>query len=126
MYTPFVSGRAVAGQPQPPSKLCLSCHDGVTAIDNYGGATGGSITMSGSRKLGTNLKNDHLIGIVYPDSDPYFHDKSSLAPVKLVTVDGEADRIECTSCHDPHLTTNGRFLRVTLTGSQICLTCHNK
>lgn len=34
--------------------------------------------------------------------------------------------VECASCHDPHQTANPTFLRVTSTGSQICLTCHNK
>jgi predicted CXXCH cytochrome family protein len=33
--------------------------------------------------------------------------------------------IECSSCHDPHASTE-TFLRVTASGSQLCLTCHNK
>jgi len=33
--------------------------------------------------------------------------------------------IECSSCHDPHTSTE-TFLRVSATGSQLCLTCHNK
>lgn len=33
--------------------------------------------------------------------------------------------IECSSCHDPHATTE-TFLRVSGAGSQLCLTCHNK
>lgn len=35
-------------------------------------------------------------------------------------------RVECASCHDPHNTTNGTFLRRTNAGSGLCLTCHNK
>lgn len=34
--------------------------------------------------------------------------------------------IECASCHDPHGTTNTFFLRVTKSGSQLCLSCHVK
>jgi len=34
--------------------------------------------------------------------------------------------IECASCHDPHGTGNSFFLRVTKTGSQLCLSCHIK
>jgi predicted CXXCH cytochrome family protein len=34
--------------------------------------------------------------------------------------------IECASCHDPHGTTNTFFLRVTKSGSQLCLSCHIK
>lgn len=33
--------------------------------------------------------------------------------------------IECSSCHDPHTTTE-TFLRVSTAGSQLCLTCHDK
>ena len=33
--------------------------------------------------------------------------------------------IECSSCHDPHATTE-TFLRVSTAGSQLCLTCHDK
>ncbi|HEY6006199.1 MAG TPA: cytochrome c3 family protein [Anaeromyxobacter sp.] len=34
--------------------------------------------------------------------------------------------IECASCHDPHGTGNTFFLRVTKSGSQLCLSCHIK
>lgn len=34
--------------------------------------------------------------------------------------------IECASCHDPHGTGNGFFLRVTKSGSRLCLACHTK
>ncbi len=34
--------------------------------------------------------------------------------------------IECTSCHDPHQTVNGTFLRLSTTSSSICVACHNK
>jgi len=33
--------------------------------------------------------------------------------------------IECSSCHDPHATTE-TFLRVSPAGSMLCLTCHDK
>ena len=33
--------------------------------------------------------------------------------------------VECASCHDPH-SNNSTFLRVTNTGSAVCLTCHAK
>ena len=34
--------------------------------------------------------------------------------------------IECASCHDPHGTGNEFFLRVTKSGSRLCLSCHVK
>lgn len=38
---------------------------------------------------------------------------------------GEVPFVECSSCHDPHIASQ-LFLRVSNTGSQLCLTCHDK
>ncbi len=142
MYSPFAgprpagdtarnqdAGNSLSG----PSKLCLSCHDGVTAIDNYGGTTGGTILMgavNASANLGTDLRNDHPIGLQYPDDsvNTGFNDPTGFTGVKLVTLNAE-QRVECTSCHDPHdysLGASEPYLRRTLVGSAICLECHNK
>jgi len=126
MYTPLASGRTITGQPDGPSKLCLSCHDGVTAVDNYGGVQRNSEYITGNANIGTDLRDDHPIGITYPVGETGYNDKVTLQGVKLVTVGGEADRVECTSCHDPHDNSQDPFLRVTKAGSQICLECHNK
>jgi predicted CXXCH cytochrome family protein len=34
--------------------------------------------------------------------------------------------VECASCHDPHTDANPTFLRVSNTGSAVCLSCHVK
>jgi len=34
--------------------------------------------------------------------------------------------VECSTCHDPHSTTNATFLRTSNAGSALCLACHNK
>jgi hypothetical protein len=47
---------------------------------------------------------------------------------------GEGYEVECASCHDPHgvpsagpgSVFNATFLRVTNTGSAVCLSCHTK
>jgi predicted CXXCH cytochrome family protein len=38
---------------------------------------------------------------------------------------GEVPYVECSSCHDPHISTK-LFLRVKNDGSRLCLTCHDK
>jgi len=45
-----------------------------------------------------------------------------------VAIPGGANQpyVECASCHDPHNTTNGTFLRWTNANSALCLACHNK
>ncbi len=119
-------------QPRGPSKRCLGCHDGVTAIDNYGGTGGTGIVISGSAALDADLSNDHPIGVVYPSDPTQYRDPSGFAPginggdgVRLVTIDGD-DRVECTSCHEPHNNGLGQFLRVPLQESYLCLQCHIK
>jgi len=39
---------------------------------------------------------------------------------------GSGPSVECASCHDPHSDTNPTFLRVSNTGSGVCLSCHVK
>ncbi|NMG44665.1 hypothetical protein GPA22_13130 [Aromatoleum toluvorans] len=43
---------------------------------------------------------------------------------------GAGPSVECASCHDPHVPSKGSdniaFMRVTTSGSQICLSCHTK
>lgn len=162
-----------AGQPGGASKLCLSCHDGTIALGSVlvlGGRTNPDIKVSGTapdgtmpagegassgftRRLGTDLTNDHPISFTYDD--------------RLANDDGELRRptatpdvgprkpghqpalplsgamLECTSCHDPHIRGTGpenikflrlnRFQEVPATSpffekqrDQICLGCHEK
>lgn len=128
----FVMYSSTAGQPEGHSKLCLSCHDGVTAIDSYGGNTG-SIVMTGPEALGTDLSNDHPIGVEYPTSMPAdYNDPATFAPginggvgVRLVEINS-VERVECSSCHNVHNNGLGNFLRVPVQESYICLQCHIK
>jgi len=129
----FTMYSSSAGQPEGPSKMCLSCHDGVTAIDNYGGNGGTGIVITGSAAVGTDLSNDHPIGIQYPTDRPgEYNDPSTFDPginngpgVHLVEISG-VDRVECTSCHEPHNNGLGNFLRVPIQESYLCLQCHIK
>ncbi len=98
MYGTTVAGTQTDPAPNAPSKACLSCHDGATAINsivNLPGAaalnqtyyvsmtTDGGTTWSGDgtpvtmpagsyANVGTDLTNDHPISIPYnaPNADP--------------------------------------------------------
>ncbi|MEW6072969.1 MAG: cytochrome c3 family protein [Planctomycetota bacterium] len=122
-FTMYVTLDGHSGTPDGTSLLCLSCHDGVTAMDNYGGNTGGSNVMTGGAVVGTDLSNDHPIGIEYPAADPDYQ-ATPLNGLPLFN-DGTKDRVECATCHDPHGAGFGDFLRDTTGGSQICLDCHD-
>jgi len=135
-------------QPSGSSKLCLSCHDGATAIDSFGGNVGTNF-MGGSAAVGANddLTDDHPISITY-DAALSSVDQGLFDPTATTVTIGDggdktrtgtvsdlllpADKVQCSSCHDVHNNfvvpgTNGSpFLRVSKAGSAICLTCHNK
>lgn len=137
---------AVAQQPGPMSKLCLSCHDGTLAINDFVGHTGPppATKLSGGKNyIGTDLTNDHPIGITY-DAALAISDGSLFDPTtKNVTIGSVKTRsgtiaqmmlvggkIECTSCHDVHniftVGVNRALIKVDLAGSAICLACHDK
>ena len=118
------------GQPEGASKLCLSCHDGATAIDDFGGNEENfadvKIAPDRTSNLGTDLRDDHPIGIEYPPPGlEGYNDPSSLVGVQTVLVNG-VERVECTSCHNPHDDSLGMFLRRTTAGSALCLECHDR
>ena len=148
MYTSPTLDATQDAQPGGSSKLCLSCHDGVTAIDSFGGNSG-SIIMTGSAAVGSssNLTDDHPISILYDAvlsaTDPGLYnpdtqtviigeggDKTRTGTItELLTPD---TKVQCSSCHDVHNNFVGPnasdqpLLLVSKAGSKICLTCHNK
>ena len=117
-------------QPNGSSKLCLSCHDGSVAIDNFSGATGTNF-VTGSANIGgtafTDLTNDHPISFTYnaalENADGGLHDPTSTAVSALLSTTGE---MQCSSCHDAHSNANGSFLVMSNAGSALCIICHDK
>lgn len=129
----------VSSQPDGLSKICLSCHDGTVALDNYSGHTGGTVYLFGKDMIGTDLSNDHPISFVYDTAlatkDGELFDPST----KLSGILGSSGtisqdmlfqgRMECSSCHDVHNTRavpGTKLLLKDNTGSALCLTCHDK
>ncbi len=158
------------------SLACLSCHDGTQAMDNMinqpGGSgynasgaslpgtwsnltdTSGGVMQAGAGivMLGTDLSNDHPVGIPYcgggaaaAGSNSGCKDLDFNAPqnsgsggfvvgtdpiqknnMRLYGSSVASATVECASCHDPHNDVNKTFLRVSNGGSAVCLTCHAK
>ncbi len=100
------------------SNACLSCHDGNTNMDAYGGVAPGSTAITGTGLLDTAAGN-HPVGQSYAGAG---FNNPPLNGVPDIT----GDTVECASCHDPHDTTNAPFLVVSNSGSAICLGCHIK
>jgi predicted CXXCH cytochrome family protein len=133
-YTIYASRSldAQPGQPTGTSKMCLSCHDGTIAIGTVisrstpismsGGI--GSIPQ-GSSNLGTVLSDDHPISFRYDGAlsarDPHIRTSGSLPPEILLDSNQE---LQCTSCHDAHNNSFGKFLVIRNETSQLCVACH--
>ncbi|MCH7880257.1 MAG: hypothetical protein IIB69_01535 [Proteobacteria bacterium] len=178
-YTPYksasIDANDIAATPGGSSKLCLSCHDGTIAIGSVnvvnsqtdvtieltGTSAGGKIpfgagdTTGFTRKLDTNLSNDHPISFTYDSTlslldgelrnpDIETHIANRIAGSKPL-VPLEKNKVQCTSCHDPHIrdfddvTKNIKFLRLnrfqefipqgggfSQADDILCLACHDK
>jgi predicted CXXCH cytochrome family protein len=112
------------------SLLCLSCHDGTTALNTVLNPAPGTnlktTRITGASLLGTDLRNDHPVAFSYDAAATAAGAKLVANPditkVKLFGVTGSR-RVECGSCHDAH-SSAAAFLRVPNTNSQLCLACH--
>jgi predicted CXXCH cytochrome family protein len=150
MYGTTVGGTAADSTPNSPSMACLSCHDGVSAINSMvnapgsggyvaGGtnvkfgdtAAGNAFAMpSGVSQIGTDLRNDHPVSIAYDVTKAGLKATSTTlsgwAGATTIANLLRSNKVECSSCHDPHEATNGTFLRVANAGSALCIGCHAK
>ncbi|MBI4938290.1 MAG: cytochrome c3 family protein [Nitrosomonadales bacterium] len=126
---------------------CLLCHstEGTGAL--FPSAASFDVFV-----IGSDLRNDHPVGVRYPAMGPgvdfnattgthnniaYFdgNGNSKLDPgdIRLYNT-GQGFEVECASCHDPHgvpsngvgTVNNKAFMRVSNSGSSLCLTCHVK
>ena len=125
---------ATLGQPSGSSKLCLSCHDGSIALENFSGATGGTHFITGGALLGTDLSDDHPISFTYntalATADGGLNDPSTASSGLGGTIAEDMlfnGIMQCASCHDVH---NGagvdNLLLKSNSASALCLTCHAK
>ena len=134
-YIGYASSTYGSGAQTPAagsSKLCLSCHDGTVAVGLT--VVRGLITTSGAMAasdiLGANLSTSHPVSMAPIDdgslasslftNPPFTRDPS----VKLVS-----GKVECTTCHDPHMPRNDPIVPMFLVRSNsngaICLGCHD-
>lgn len=130
-----LSPKAIPGQPNGPSRLCLSCHDGTIALGEIvnppSGTPSSGIVMkdterlsSGMRSyLGTDISNDHPVAFSYYDALPNPELADTLPPILHTYGSGD---VHCTTCHDPHDNSFGKFLVMNNAYSALCITCHDK
>jgi predicted CXXCH cytochrome family protein len=135
LYTSSVSGtfNGITGQPDGSSKLCLSCHDGSVALENFGGTTTGT-HFAGSGLIGTDLRDDHPISFLF-DATLALTDGHLKNPTTALSGLGGtiqenmliSNKMQCSSCHDVHNSSGvANLLIKSNAASGLCLTCHIK
>ena len=126
------NGSGTIGQPDGSSKLCLSCHDGTVALENFGNTTTGTNFIPANANFGTDLSNDHPISFTYDaalvaaDGELFATTTASGLGSDIATDMLFAGKVQCASCHDVHGTGIPNLLLKSNAGSALCLTCHNK
>jgi len=137
-YTPYASatfstlgGVSMAADPLTgPSRLCMSCHDGLTAVDNYYGLTNGHVMLPQPGSFAANPvingdgNTNHPLGFAMTDVIPGYagagHADSSILSLTATSKykTGLTDSVNvvdrlyqsaimtCSSCHDVHNTLN--------------------
>lgn len=125
------------------ARLCLACHDGTVSGPingpNVGNITIGGASMSATASLGTDMSNDHPIGMnvgTNPETNP-LGGASGLHTLAYITDPlrfGEnpfelpGNTMHCSTCHDVHDSDPlmKPFLRISNVGSALCKACHEK
>ena len=122
---------AALKQPVGASRLCLSCHDGTTALGSLRVApAAGPVSLgplTGRASLGTDLSDDHPVSFIY-DAALSLKQGQLADPVTLPTpvrLDNN-QQMQCTSCHDPHDNRYRKFLRLDEPPGALCLACHKQ
>ena len=123
------------------SRMCLSCHDGTVALNDFHNGGGTPIYIGDGENLGTDLSNDHPIGDlahVPTTGSSQFHAPTQspsgfwgyggtfFPEVPLFPFNGD-QVVSCSTCHTPHAVAGiEHLLRKSNAGSDLCLTCHIK
>lgn len=122
------------GDPTGASARCMGCHEGNVAVDDFaGGPASPTEFMAGTAAFGTDLTKHHPVSFTFDSllavahgglNDPSVT-PSGLTPGGTIAQDmlAAAGQLQCTSCHDPHDNTNGKFLVKPAAGG-LCFTCH--
>lgn len=92
--------------PNGASKLCLSCHDGVTAMGVLLHNTTIDMTNlpAGDYAIAVDLTTSHPISFVYNGTVQAYLGATYKWPATGAYLDGNS-RVQCTICHQPHKNT---------------------
>lgn len=151
LSSPVISYRAYAretmktqpGRVDGSSVQCLSCHDGTIAlgavhsrpepIRMFGADGQGRLSRERASNLGTDLSGTHPVSVVYAEAlggaDASTVRVRDLSPEEEKSWLDTSGKVQCTSCHDPHVdpATAGAHVPPFWRGdtvAEVCETCH--
>ncbi|RME19063.1 MAG: hypothetical protein D6806_18960 [Deltaproteobacteria bacterium] len=122
-------------KPEAHTAVCLSCHDGTIPGGSEfepagppgpsGGSTGFFALASGHQSLPGPA--EHPVSVRYASEDVQNFNPAVDGSVGPLPLFGPGrDRVECTTCHNPHGSPYPALLRMPNNRSAMCLTCHRK
>jgi len=142
-----LQGASEYGQPNGSSRLCLSCHDGITAlgavfttplsnihfIDVRSGSSGPDVkigyeTYSSHHPVSFKYNQTVRNLLISPPYNKEFWDTPPTDKDVKVRLDKQ-ERMQCTTCHDPHQDQSDTPSATTpfwTTGTydKVCMSCH--
>ncbi|HEY6838101.1 MAG TPA: cytochrome c3 family protein [Geobacteraceae bacterium] len=110
------------------ARICLACHDSMNVANLAQTNASFAYVM---QKLDGNpgayievdLSNDHPVGFVYDKNK----DRELKTPQTTRPIFGPSrDQMWCSTCHNVHDNSNGKFLVMSNDGSALCFDCHIK
>lgn len=136
--TPDNSGFRIDDALVGPSRLCMSCHDGATAIDQHGPSetTGGTFgALAGPRAVGRNgdVSDDHPIGFDYIAAKNFRNNPvvgGTVTPVKEIVDETEGFAVSVDPAGlDPYTKVNRTSTRTIAStlymgNMMTCASCH--
>lgn len=113
--------------PEVESRLCLYCHEGIVSLNVLGEPTDLNkhhpVSVDYNCSYNAGLANLRPISWVYNTSNDVA--ESTYVVKTIATLLDTDGKLQCTTCHRIHDSTNRFLLCMDNRGSFLCLVCHN-